>query len=184
LAWILVSPLVIACWIEAQAGGPQCERMFSAARELLAGVPTLGGQYLRRAFYWATCRDVSPGATFNYGSMLAHRDVSIGAGTVVGEGSCVGSATIGREVLLAARVSVLSDRYLHGRPSDRARGNARPGREHPVSIGDGTWIGEGAVVMAKVGARCTVAAGSVVIRDAEDGTTLMGNPARRVNLDT
>jgi acetyltransferase-like isoleucine patch superfamily enzyme len=36
--------------------------------------------------------------------------------------------------------------------------------------------------MADLGPRCTVAAGAVVARAAEAGTTLMGNPARKVNL--
>ena len=183
LAWLLVSPLAVTARIEARLFGPECERAFSAGKELLALSPGLIGQYLRLAYYWSTCRDVSPDACFCIGSMLARRDVSIGAGTVLGAHSIVGRADLGREVMIAARVSVVSGKYLHGRPSDRARGlggNAEP--EDRILIGDSTWIGENAVIMATVGPRCTIAAGAVVVRPAEAGSTLMGNPARKVNL--
>ena len=85
--------------------------------------------------------------------------------------------------MVAARVSVVSGKYLHGRPSDRARGLAGHAQsEERIQIGDSTWIGENAVIMADIGPRCTVAAGAVVVRPAEAGSTLMGNPARKVNL--
>ena len=183
LAWILVSPLAVAARIEARLFGPDCERAFSAGKELLASSPGLIGQYLRLAYYWSTCRDVSPDACFCIGSMLARRDVSIGAGTVLGAHSILGRANLGCEVMVAARVSVVSGKYLHGRPSDRARGLAGHAQsEERIQIGDSTWIGENAVIMADIGPRCTVAAGAVVVRPAEAGSTLMGNPARKVNL--
>ena len=183
LAWILVSPLAIATRTEARLFGPGCGRAFSAGKEVLALSPGLIGQYLRLAYYWSTCRDVSPNACFCIGSMLARRDVSIGSGTVLGAHSIVGRADLGREVMIAARVSVVSGKYLHGRPSDRARGlGGNAESEERVLIGDSTWVGENAVIMANLGPRCTVAAGAVVVRPAEAGSTLMGNPARKVSL--
>jgi len=38
------------------------------------------------------------------------------------------------------------------------------------------------VIMANIGRNCTVGAGSVVMKDVEDNTTVLGNPARKVNL--
>lgn len=55
---------------------------------------------------------------------------------------------------------------------------------HCVSVGDGTVIGMGAVLVqgAVIGKNCTVAAGAVVTgkMNAPDGSMLMGNPARVV----
>jgi virginiamycin A acetyltransferase len=182
LAWVLVGPLVIAARIEARIFGPGCERAFSTGKELLAFFPGVLGQYLRLAYYWSTCREVSPGACFVIGSMLAHRDVAIGEGTVIGAHSIVGRAEIGCDVMVAARVSVVSGKYLHGRPSDRARGVPTTAETERIRIGDSCWIGENAVIMASIGERCTVAAGAIVMREADAASTLMGNPARKVNL--
>jgi virginiamycin A acetyltransferase len=182
LAWILASPLIVAARVEARLFGPGCERAFSAGKELLAFLPGMPGQYLRLAYYWSTCRNVSPDACFTIGSMLAHRDVAIGEGTVIGAHSILGRAEVGRDVMVAARVSVVSGKYLHGRPSDRARGVLATAETERTRIGDFCWIGENAVIMASIGERCTVAAGAIVVRPAEAASTLMGNPARKVNL--
>ena len=182
LAWVGVCPLVGLDWLERRAVGEDALRTFTAAKELLAFSPGVVGSYLRLAFYRAVCRDVSGDASFGIGSMLSRRDVAIGPGTVVGAHSIIGRAEVGAQVLIAARVSVFSDRYLHGQPGDRARGEDAGLASELVRVGDGCWIGENAVVMASLGPRCTVAAGSVVLRPAEAGSTLMGNPARRVNL--
>lgn len=182
VAWVLVSPLVILAWTEERLLGPDCRRIFSACKELLSLGPGLLGQYTRVAFYWSACHGVSADACFAFGSMVAERDVVIGAGSVIGAYSIVGRAELGRDVLIAARVSIFSDKYLHGNPADRVRGQARRITAERIRIGDGTWIGENAVVLASVGRRCTIAAGALVVRAAPDDATLMGNPARRVDL--
>ena len=182
IALVCVGPLVLLARAEAALGGPGRDRAYTFAKELLSPVPTLVGSYLRLAFYWASCRDVSPEAAFLMGSMLSRREVSVGPGTVVGAWSVLGRVEIGRDVMIASRVSVFSDRYLHGRPADRAEGNATEREAGLVRIGDGCWIGENAVVMASLGPRCTVAAGAVVFRAAPAGCTLMGNPARKASL--
>ncbi len=50
---------------------------------------------------------------------------------------------------------------------------------YPVEIGDDTWLGGGVVVCpgVKIGKRCIIAAGSVVIRDIPDDSMAAGNPA-------
>lgn len=182
LAWLVVSPLVVLTRAEAALAGPTASRAFDLGKEALACAPGLAGCYLRSAYYASVCREVSPRARFCFGSMLAGRDVAIGEGTVIGAWSIVGRAEIGRDVLIASRVSVFSDRYRHGRPGDRSRGHGEARRSALVRVGDGCWIGENAVVMASIAERCTVAAGAVVMREAPAGCTLMGNPARKVNL--
>jgi virginiamycin A acetyltransferase len=182
VAWVFVSPLVGLSRLEAALFGPDCQRMFALGKELLAFFPGLLGCFLRLAYYWSTCHAVSPDASFAIGSMVSRREVSLGPGSVVGAHTIIGRAEIGSDVLIAARVSIFSDRYLHGRPDARVSGDTEAEESALVRIGDGCWIGENAVVMASLGARCTVAAGAVVLKPAGEGTTLMGNPARRVNL--
>ena len=60
-----------------------------------------------------------------------------------------------------------------------------PGRlNDPVVIGKGVWIGAGAVILGNtvLGDNCVVGPNSVVSGEYEPGTTLIGNPARAVQI--
>ncbi len=184
VAIIIVSPLVILTWLEGLVPRRQLERLFGCGREILALVPTPIGEYLRLAFYWATCSHISPDACFLFGSMVAHRGTTIGAKTVVGAFSRIGYADIGSNVLIASGVSIISGKYGHGSPEQRLAGQHSLITVETITVGDNSWIGQDAVLMAHVGRNCTIAAGSVVYKDVPDGVTVMGNPARKVSLDT
>ncbi|MEZ5167451.1 MAG: acyltransferase [Acidimicrobiales bacterium] len=56
------------------------------------------------------------------------------------------------------------------------------GDHRPVRIGDGSWIGHGAVVLpgVTIGRHCVVAAGAVVRDDVPDAAVAAGVPARIV----
>ena len=47
-----------------------------------------------------------------------------------------------------------------------------------IRIGNDSWIGSGAVVMADVGNHCIVGAGTIVTRRVEDYSVVAGNPER------
>jgi UDP-3-O-[3-hydroxymyristoyl] glucosamine N-acyltransferase len=182
LALVVVSPLILLSRLEEWFLGPEAERVFGACKELLALVPTPLGNFLRQAYYWGSCQDVAKFTSINFGSMIAHRSAVIADGVVIGSFSIVGSATIGRNVLIAPKVSILSGKYPHGRPEERAAHGKSEMSFEMISIGESSFIGQGAVVLANIGRHCTVGAGSVVNRDVPDGVTVMGNPARRVSL--
>jgi maltose O-acetyltransferase len=50
----------------------------------------------------------------------------------------------------------------------------------PIRIGDGVWIGGGAIILpgVTIGDGCVIGAGSVVTRDVPPNTLALGNPAR------
>jgi maltose O-acetyltransferase len=60
-----------------------------------------------------------------------------------------------------------------------AQRRAGAGFAHPISIGDGTWIGAGASILGGVvvGSGCVVAAGAVVTRDIPPHSLAAGVPA-------
>lgn len=183
VSFVPVVPLVILTWLEGLIPRRQLERMFGCSREILSLFPTPLGEYLRLAYYWAACAHVSPDACFLFGSMVAHRGTTIGAGTVVGAFARIGYADIGNNVLIASGVSIISGKYGHGSPEQRLAGEHSLITVETISVGDNSWIGQDAILMAHVGKNCTVAAGSVVYKDVPDGVTVMGNPARKVSLD-
>jgi maltose O-acetyltransferase len=72
--------------------------------------------------------------------------------------------------------------YAATHPLDRATRVAGQESARPIRIGDGVWIGGGAIVLpgVSIGDGCVVGAGSVVTRDLPPDTLALGNPARIV----
>lgn len=93
--------------------------------------------------------------------------------------------TIGSGVLIANNVGIVGRRdhdvFNNDSPAFFARG-VREDRSLslPTHIGDGSWIGYGAIIMSGVelGKNCIVASGSVVTKDIPENAIVGGNPAR------
>lgn len=109
----------------------------------------------------------------------------IGDGTVIGRDAllaCVGSIEIGREVLMSDRVVVADSSHAHADPalSVLRQPMVAP---RPVRIGDGAFVGAGAVILpgVTIGERAVVGANAVVTRDVPAGAVAVGNPARVVD---
>ena len=110
--------------------------------------------------------------------------LEIGSGTSI-SGSCVISAvhsvTLGRSVLMARNVFISDHNHSFGDPTRPVveQGLSVP---KPVSIGDGAWLGENAVVCAGVtiGRGAIVGANAVVLHDVPDFGVAVGVPARVV----
>ena len=84
--------------------------------------------------------------------------------------------TIGREVQIAPRVQI----YTATHPLDAAARRSKLEFALPVVIGDGAWLGGGAIVCpgVTIGENTVVGAGSVVTRDLPAGVLAVGNPCR------
>ena len=85
-----------------------------------------------------------------------------------------------RDVLLAAGVHVPSGSATHGMSALDQPIRDQPGVRTLVRIGEGTWVGSGAVVMANVGKHCVIGAGAVVTQSIPDYAIAVGVPARVV----
>jgi len=84
--------------------------------------------------------------------------------------------TIGDECLLAAGVQVITATH----PVDPVVRRAAWERAFPVTIGNGVWLGAGALVCpgVSIGENTVVGAGSVVTSSLPAGVVAHGNPAR------
>jgi acetyltransferase-like isoleucine patch superfamily enzyme len=153
------------------------ERMFDFSAKLLSLVPGRIGQYIRTAFYKMTLTECHYDLMVGFGSFFSHPTARAGRRVGMGSFTIVGTAVIGEGVLIGSRVSVLSGKYQHGSFLNGATLSGE-GRFETVTIGAGSWIGEGAIVMASLGEHCMVSAGSVVTKPAPDRVVAVGNPAR------
>lgn len=92
-----------------------------------------------------------------------------------------GSITIDADAFFGHRVSVIT-----GTHDFEARGLARqravPSDGRDVHVGEGAWVGTGAILLGpcRIGAHAVVAAGAVVTRDVAPQTLVAGVPARLV----
>ncbi len=157
------------------------ERAFPGWSEGLACWPGLSGVYLRAAAYSRVLARTSPDIHIGFGSCLSKASAVLGDHVYVGRFCTLGWVEIERDVMIADHVAIPSGGQTH-----RVSGSgAVAPRHHParfsrVRIGEGTWIGSQAVVMADVGRFCVVGAGAVVIDPVPDHAVAVGVPARVV----
>lgn len=84
--------------------------------------------------------------------------------------------TIGDEVLLASGVQLITATH----PVDPGPRREAWEQALPITIGDGAWLGGGAIVCpgVSIGENTVVGAGAVVTKDLPAGVVAYGNPAR------
>ena len=176
VAWIAVTPSVLSWRLRSRIMGP--DRAIEGSTQAWALVPGLIGQYLRRAFLARSLRYCARTATIEFGTIFSSASASIGERAYVGPRCHLGWALIGDNALLAAGVHVPSGSKTHGIEDLTIAIRDQPTIKAPVRIGNGSWIGSAAVVMADVGRDSVVAAGAVVTRPIPDLTIAGGVPAR------
>lgn len=115
--------------------------------------------------------------------MVSNPVVSIGDRTTIGRGShivghfCI---EIGDDIQTGPYVYVTDQNHVYEDPA------VPVGRQWPVeeavSIGSGSWLGTGVVVLpgARIGRNAVIGAGSVVTGEIPDHTVAVGSPARVV----
>ena len=103
--------------------------------------------------------EIHPGARIGHGVFIDH-----GMGVVIGE-----TAEIGNRCLLYQGVTLGGTGKEHG-------------KRHPT-LHENVVVGAGAKILGaiKIGANTRIGAGSVVVRDVEDGCTVVGVPGRVVH---
>jgi virginiamycin A acetyltransferase len=156
------------------------DRALEGSTQLLALVPGLAGQYLRRAFLAHALAGCHPSATISFGTIFSQAGARIDERVYVGAGCHLGLVHLERDVLLASGVHITSGRETHGSANPTVPIREQEGTRTLVRIGAGSWIGSAAVVMADVGCDSIVGAGAVVTKPIPDGVIAAGVPARIV----
>ena len=172
----LLSPAILLVWLGRLIGTEEIFRIFAQGLSILPGH---FGSNFRVMYYWATCKKISPHVFISFGSFFSRKNIEVGEKTYIGAFCIIGSVCIGKEVLIASRVSIPSGRHQHGNHKNNESGH-KDLHVETIKIGDKSWIGEGALVLADVGQNCIVGAGSVVVNPVPDNKVVVGNPARVV----
>jgi len=116
--------------------------------------------------------------------------LTIGDGSVIGHFNHIfatGEITIGKKVLTADKVYISDNQHQYDN-IEKAILDQPIKQFPPISIGDGTWIGENVCVMgASIGKNCIIGANSVVNKSIPDYCIAVGAPAKvikKYNIET
>jgi carbonic anhydrase/acetyltransferase-like protein (isoleucine patch superfamily) len=189
LAWRLVD----RAWRTAQRAGaitpdsPAGRRFASFGAGSIIGFPT-GALYGEAWIEIGTGTLIGTHVSLSAGMLPGHRlgdqpVLQIGNGCVIGRGSHLvahHSIVIGDDVFTGPYVYITDQNHNYTDP------DVPIGRQWPsntaVSIGSGSWLGAGAIVLpgAQIGRNVVVAAGSVVRGAVPDRCVVAGVPARVV----
>ena len=144
-------------------------------------IPTLSGARARAAILRLA------GVRVGERSIIAGQISIVGAlgasGLVLGERCFVNTGclfdvdaliVLGADVAVGQQTMILTSTHRIGTAERRAGEN----RVHPVTIGDGVWLGARSLIMPGITVGAIVAAGAVVTRDVPPNTVVAGVPAR------
>jgi acetyltransferase-like isoleucine patch superfamily enzyme len=178
LATLLVAPSLVSFAVRQAIIGRN--RALEGSTQALALIPGLVGDYMRRAFLVWTIAHCDRTATIQFGTIFSQTGARIDANVYVGPRCHLGLVHLERDVLLAAGVHVPSGAATHGTTDLDRPIREQPGTRTLIRIGEGTWIGSAAVVLADVGRHCVVGAGAVVTTPLPDYVMAAGVPARTI----
>ena len=160
------------------------ETAFQGVSQFMSLLPGIPGTLLRKGFYGLSLRRCSPDCAISFGTIVSTPDCEIGRHVYVGAFCVISDSVIGDDVLIGSQVHIISGKHAHGfEASDTPMRLQKPSR-HAISIGENSWIGNGAVVMADVGRGSVIGAGSVVTKPVAEDSVVAGNPARLIRKRT
>lgn len=177
-ALAVVSPAALCYWVGAKLLG--ANRAFPGWSQAFSLLPGLTGAYLRRAFYWWVLPQCQTDVWITFGTVISHPTARFGRAVYVGAFCCLGDVTLEDDVLIASHVSIANGTHQHGIDRLDVPVREQPGDWPHITIGQDTWIGDRAVVLADVGKHCVIGAGAVVTKPVPDYAIAVGNPARVV----
>ncbi len=151
---------------------------FWACSQLLSLLPGISGNYLRKSFYCLTMTRCDKECAILFGTIFSQADTEIGKGVYIGPNCNIGKCRIEDCCTLGSNVHIMSGKRQHCFDDVDIPVQEQGGIFEKVVIGKDTWIGNCALIMANVGKKCIIGAGSVITKDVGDFSIVAGNPGR------
>lgn len=157
------------------------ERALLGLSERLARRPGYVGLYLRAATYRLVLECSASDVHIGFGTVFSKRAATLGDHVYIGRYCSIGWVQLERDVMLADLVTIPSGADTHVvDATTRTAPRYRENQFRPVRIGEATWVGSQAVLLADVGQFCVIGAGAVVAESIPDYSIAVGVPARIV----
>ena len=171
-----VSPVLASYWLNAAFRGR--DRALESRTQLLSLWPGLTGQYLRRAFLQQVLARCHHTALVEFGTIFSQTGAMLDENVYVGPRCGLGLVHLQKDVLLAGNVQIPSGGSTHYFDDPDVPIREQGGERKLVTIGEGAWIGTGAIVLADVGKGSVIAAGAVVTKPIPEFVIAGGVPAK------
>lgn len=158
------------------------DNVFAGASQCLSLLPGKLGNYYRLAFYQLAINNCGQDTVISFATLLSQQGTDLGNGTYIGPQCNIGLCRIEANCLLGSGVHIMSGKNQHNFEDLSQPLKEQGGIFTKVTIGEDTWVGNGVLIMANIGKKCVVAAGSVVINDVPDFAIVAGNPAKIIKM--
>lgn len=146
--------------------------------QFLSLFPGKTGVYLRKACMDTVIEHCDQSAFIGFGVLFSQYQTRIDENVYIGPQSNIGRCHIKKNCLLGSGVHIMSGKNQHQFADLDTPIKDQGGQFETITVGEDSWLGNGALVMANVGKKCIVAAGAVVINDVPDYSIVAGNPAK------
>jgi len=172
-------PLITLFWLTP----PTLKKsMFIGISQLISLLPGKTGSYFRNSFFNKTMKKCCNNGVIYFGTLFSDPDTEIYDNVYIGPQCNIGKSIIGKDTLIASGVHILSGKNQHDFSDLNTPIQQQGGEYQKITIGEDCWIGNTAVVMANVGNKAIVAAGSIVITDVPEYAIVAGNPAKIIRM--
>ncbi len=156
------------------------EKAFLSLAERLSKHTGCAGLYLRAAVYSRVLADCSQEVQVGFGTVFSKPKAVIRDHVYIGRYCSLGWVHLEKHVMLADFVVVPSGGETHAlRPGVPPR--MMENKYSCVRLGEGTWVGSNALILADVGKHCIVGAGAVVTKPIPDHSVAVGVPAKVIS---
>jgi acetyltransferase-like isoleucine patch superfamily enzyme len=156
----------------------ESDQNFQGCSQLLSLFPGMPGNYLRQQFYRLSLAACSDDCCIEFGTRFSQRGTELGQRVYIGANCSIGLCRIENDVMLGSNVDVISGKKQHNMGRLDVPMREQGGAFEKIIIGEDSWLGNSSVVMANVGMKSIIAAGSVVVKDIEPYSIVGGNPAK------
>ena len=156
----------------------RADASFWSFSQLLSLFPGLSGSYLRKNFFRLAMKRCDSDCAIQFGTIFSQADTEIGKGVYIGPYCNIGKCRIENYCTIGSNVHIMSGKGQHNFDNVDIPIREQGGEYVKVIVGEDSWVGNCALIMANVGKKCIVGAGSVVTKDVDDFSIVAGNPAK------
>ena len=154
------------------------DRNFAGISQMLSLIPGLVGCYMRKNYYRLSMTHCDKDCAILFGTIFSHADTEIGKGVYIGPNCNIGRCKIEQHCTLGSNVHILSGKEQHQYNDLDTPIQEQGGVFKKIIVGEDTWVGNCSVVLADLGKKCIVGAGSIVVKEVDSYSVVAGNPVR------